>query len=410
MEASRLDAAFAASLSSAGQTCSGQEEDRQLQEALQLSVQAARRSHKPAASSWTHVLDNSPEGSPHLVQPAACSLCRLDRLLSLMPADERLAHALQQAEIRNAGHAIRPAFSERAAGSSASTRGRVHLPASQPDHALPGRDAGGAGTAPSAPCAPAPHGWDPFTFDSATPAQHMPAGRQQPTSTGSQQAAPQSRWQQPATPPSWQQPQQSPPAVRATPPDARPYTADDEALARALQASQNDHPRHQPSNPAATAAPHRTAPHTADDEAFARALQASLNSHSQGDAHPSQPNAASLPDRSSPLPSQPQQRVPKQPGSQNGCAGCGRTLPGFWSLGQTIEAAGKSYHAGCFVCGGCNSPLGTGVFVHGQDERLYHRPCHRARFHPRCAVCTQFLPEQVCICSLHFSLKLSRLA
>ena len=323
------------------------------------------------------------------------SLCRLDPLLSSLPADERLAHALQQAEIRTAGHAMRPASGDRAPGSGASNRGYTQPPVGQPSHTMPGRDAGGPGAAPSAPRAPAPHGWDPFTFDS-TPTQHTPAGRQQVTTTWSQQPAPQTRRQQPATTPSWQQPQHSPPAARAPPPAARPHTADDEALARALQGSQTDHSPYQRSNPTATAAPHRTAPHTADDEAFARALQASLNSHSQGDAHPSQPGAtAPRPDHSSPLPSQPQQRVSQQPGSQNACAGCERTLPGFWSLGQTIEAAGKRYHADCFVCGGCNGPLGTGVYVHGQDGRLYHRSCHRARFHPRCAVCTDFLPEQV---------------
>ena len=213
---------------------------------------------------------------------------------------------------------------------------------------MPSHRAGAQTGPPPLPSAPA--GWDPFTFDSATPAQLGPAFRPQPPRP--------TRPSHPATQPGHHLQQIRPPAATAF--------------------------------PAAPQAPHPSAADTADDEALARALQASLNS-------PEAPSPAA-PARSTPNPSPSQAQHPplQQAAGPNGaCAGCGRSLPGFWSLGQTIQAAGRRYHAGCFACAGCKRPLGAGVFTQGQDQQLYHQACHKKQFHPKCAVCAEFLPQQV---------------
>ena len=375
LEASQLEAALAASRSSEP-AHSSLEEDKQLQEVLRLSVQEARRKHSSASSSsWTRVLEDAPNG-------VSCLLMRCKAEFSVpvcnSPATLHLACMAGTCRCPHARHLS-------LASPGASSRGRSHPVPAQAPHTLPSRD---PDLAPSAPQAPLPMGWDPFSFDSGTPAQHMPASRQ---------PQPYTSWPQPpATQDSWQPPIYRAPVTRPLQQAEPVSTADDEALARALQASQVSLPRHPASPPPAHVSSRPAAPNTADDEALARALQASLNS--QIAPQPSQPAAARLPHtHSHPQPS-PHRQPAQRPDLHNSCAGCGQSLPGFWSLGQTIEAGGKRYHSGCFVCAGCSAPLGTGVFVHGQDEQLYHRPCHRARFHPKCAVCADFLPEQVRCC------------
>ena len=40
-------------------------------------------------------------------------------------------------------------------------------------------------------------------------------------------------------------------------------------------------------------------------------------------------------------------------------------------------------------------------FAVGPDQRLYHEGCHRHAFHPKCSVCTSFLPEQGGVIRFH---------
>ena len=37
---------------------------------------------------------------------------------------------------------------------------------------------------------------------------------------------------------------------------------------------------------------------------------------------------------------------------------------------------------------------GSSHFALGEDGRIYHVDCHKLRFHPRCDVCSAFLPAQ----------------
>ncbi len=48
-------------------------------------------------------------------------------------------------------------------------------------------------------------------------------------------------------------------------------------------------------------------------------------------------------------------------------------------------------------CSGCRRPIGatTGVPFVERDGLPWHLDCFRERFIPRCAVCHQFIPEQV---------------
>lgn len=74
-----------------------------------------------------------------------------------------------------------------------------------------------------------------------------------------------------------------------------------------------------------------------------------------------------------------------------GCAGCGQSIR-VWQGG--VSVAGKRVHEWCFVCKGCSKPLPTGdPFVVGDNGGLYHSPCHRQAFHPRCSCCGEFLPQ-----------------
>ena len=85
--------------------------------------------------------------------------------------------------------------------------------------------------------------------------------------------------------------------------------------------------------------------------------------------------------------------------SSTHCAGCGKSLfgsfllGGFAGSGQCVTALGRSWHANCLQCTGCGKPLGP-KFTVSETEKPYHEACHKQAFHPRCAVCCDFLPRQ----------------
>ncbi|KAG0566096.1 hypothetical protein M758_7G036700 [Ceratodon purpureus] len=109
-------------------------------------------------------------------------------------------------------------------------------------------------------------------------------------------------------------------------------------------------------------------PDTSADEELARALQASLDLQYR--------------------PQRPMGRPPSQkPSATGGCAGCKQPL----GYGRFLSCLGKNWHPDCFVCKMCSKPIADREFsVQGGDA--YHRDCYKELFHPKCEVCTQFIP------------------
>lgn len=130
---------------------------------------------------------------------------------------------------------------------------------------------------------------------------------------------------------------------------------------------------------------------TADDAALARKLQEEYDRELEGER--------AVISRSRPAPQAPPGGT-TAPDLANACAGCGGPLqpfPGFLGslMGGTeyIAALNRRWHPRCYVCKGCRQPLRGGcVTPNGKDP--YHRHCHRQLHHPRCTVCSEFLPDQ----------------
>eukprot|EP00887_Chlorella_sp_A99_P004192 scaffold23.g4192.t1 len=88
------------------------------------------------------------------------------------------------------------------------------------------------------------------------------------------------------------------------------------------------------------------------------------------------------------------------------CAGCGKPLFSLGSLfgarSAYMTALGRSWHPACFRCTYCARAIeGSSGGRHGGPARFavgaadglpYHLACHRAAFHPRCAVCADWVP------------------
>jgi len=55
---------------------------------------------------------------------------------------------------------------------------------------------------------------------------------------------------------------------------------------------------------------------------------------------------------------------------------------------KRLEYGGCSWHEECFVCCGCEKPIGGQSFIPDKDE-FYCVPCYEGRFSPRCAHCKQ---------------------
>lgn len=85
------------------------------------------------------------------------------------------------------------------------------------------------------------------------------------------------------------------------------------------------------------------------------------------------------------------------PVDRSRCAGCGGSLVSLLSRQPYITALGRSWHVQCLLCAGCGRPIAErgGVRFVERQGRLFHAACHKQRFHPRCDVCGDYVPEQV---------------
>ncbi|KAK9806813.1 hypothetical protein WJX72_003625 [[Myrmecia] bisecta] len=144
----------------------------------------------------------------------------------------------------------------------------------------------------------------------------------------------------------------------------------------------------------------RLAPSTSQDEEFARRLQQEEPSAAEPHVtpHVTGPSSATVP--SSPAgsvigPSEPK-RAAWAGNWSDSCAGCGQKLSVLGvPVTSFIEALGKKWHPGCLRCGGCQAPIAGGMFVIGkEDNQGYHPECYKHKFHPRCAVCSDFMPVE----------------
>jgi hypothetical protein len=69
------------------------------------------------------------------------------------------------------------------------------------------------------------------------------------------------------------------------------------------------------------------------------------------------------------------------------CAGCKQAI----GIGRYLNCMGKLWHPDCFVCKTCNKPITDREFsVTGGEP--HHRRCFKDSFHPKCAVCHQYIP------------------
>lgn len=110
-------------------------------------------------------------------------------------------------------------------------------------------------------------------------------------------------------------------------------------------------------------------PDTSADEELARALQESLDLEFRA------PRIS--------------HRTPAgiKPSAAEGCAGCKQPL----GYGRFLSCLGKNWHPQCFRCKLCSKPIADREFsVQGGDA--YHRDCYKETFHPKCEVCSQFIP------------------
>ena len=145
-----------------------------------------------------------------------------------------------------------------------------------------------------------------------------------------------------------------------------------------------------PSHPTASSSPsHLTPPqqHSSPQQGAARPPQSSAQQPSPQQPRPpisqrgAAPNAAPL------------------AGKPNACANCGQSLRRFtFGTASFVSVNGRSFHPECFRCGACQQPIGANVsFGTGREDGLpYHIPCYREKFDPKCSVCHDFIPAQVC--------------
>ncbi|XP_035283798.1 four and a half LIM domains protein 3-like [Anguilla anguilla] len=69
------------------------------------------------------------------------------------------------------------------------------------------------------------------------------------------------------------------------------------------------------------------------------------------------------------------------------CVACSKTIqPGS----RKLEYQGRTWHEACFVCLGCQQPIGGKAFVPDEDGH-YCGPCYENKFAPRCTRCKQVL-------------------
>ena len=89
--------------------------------------------------------------------------------------------------------------------------------------------------------------------------------------------------------------------------------------------------------------------------------------------------------------------LPALPADRSRCAGCGGALASMFGRSPYVNALGRCWHPGCLLCSGCQRPLAErgGVQFIERQGQLFHPACHKKLFHPRCAVCNDWVPEEV---------------
>uniref|UniRef100_A0AAY5KDG4 Four and a half LIM domains 3b n=1 Tax=Esox lucius TaxID=8010 RepID=A0AAY5KDG4_ESOLU len=69
------------------------------------------------------------------------------------------------------------------------------------------------------------------------------------------------------------------------------------------------------------------------------------------------------------------------------CVACNKTvMPGS----KKLEYGGSAWHENCFVCHGCEKPIGDQSFIPDKDN-YFCVPCYEGRFAPRCSHCKKAL-------------------
>ncbi|KAM4550135.1 four and a half LIM domains protein 3-like [Fundulus diaphanus] len=65
------------------------------------------------------------------------------------------------------------------------------------------------------------------------------------------------------------------------------------------------------------------------------------------------------------------------------CAACSQSvMPGS----RMLEIEGSTWHEDCFLCHGCQKPIGGEAFIPVNDD-VYCRPCYEKKVAPRCSYC-----------------------
>eukprot|EP00271_Cylindrocystis_brebissonii_P015758 TRINITY_DN3875_c0_g1_i1.p1 TRINITY_DN3875_c0_g1~~TRINITY_DN3875_c0_g1_i1.p1 ORF type:complete len:628 (+),score=134.62 TRINITY_DN3875_c0_g1_i1:571-2454(+) len=78
---------------------------------------------------------------------------------------------------------------------------------------------------------------------------------------------------------------------------------------------------------------------------------------------------------------------PTQGSGGKQCGGCKQSIV----FGKFLNCLGQTWHPDCFRCKACQQPIVEKEFrAMGSDP--YHGPCHQRLFHPKCSVCSQFVP------------------
>lgn len=62
--------------------------------------------------------------------------------------------------------------------------------------------------------------------------------------------------------------------------------------------------------------------------------------------------------------------------------------PLFPTGSRKLEYGGQTWHEHCFLCSGCEQPLGSRSFVPDKGAH-YCVPCYENKFAPRCARCSK---------------------
>lgn len=72
--------------------------------------------------------------------------------------------------------------------------------------------------------------------------------------------------------------------------------------------------------------------------------------------------------------------------------------PLFPTGSRKLEYGGQTWHEHCFLCSGCEQPLGSRSFVPDKGAH-YCVPCYENKFAPRCARCSKVgaLVSTVCV-------------